>query len=105
MLDFSFNLQVALHLSRHLAATLCELSKKIGHVNAAHLHVRAECRVGARQTEGKLACGMPAMSLHNEVSEEHLFGQYSQVRFNVGGGDRSEARRICLEVTLRNKGR
>src|SRR5271157_1701398 len=71
--------QVALHRSCHLSATLRELSKKIGHVNAAHLHVRAECRVGASQSEGKIACGMPAMSLRTEISEEHLFGQYSQV--------------------------
>src|SRR5271157_1341860 len=104
MLNFSFNLQVTLHLSCHLSATLRELSKKIGNVNAARLQVRAECRVGARQIEGKIATGSPAMSFHNEVSEEHLFGQYSQVRFNVSGGYRSEAHRSCLEVALRDKG-
>ena len=80
MLNFSFNLQVALHLSCHLSATFWELSKKIGDVNAARLHVRAEFRVGARQIEGKIAAGPPAMSFHTEIIKEHLFGQYSQVR-------------------------
>ncbi len=78
MLDFSFKFQVTFHLSCHLSATLWELSKKIGHVNAAHLHVRTECRVRTRQTEGKIATGSPAMSFDTEVSKEHLFGQYSQ---------------------------
>src|SRR5271165_5467508 len=105
MLDFSFNLHVTLHLSRHLSPTLWELSKKIGDVNAADLHVRTECRVGAGQTEGKIATGPPAMSFHTEVSEEHLFGQHSQMRLHVCGWDRSEAHRICLEVALRDKGR
>src|SRR5271165_2699906 len=104
MLNFSFNLQVTLHLSCHLSATLWEFSKKIGDVNAAHLHVRSECCVRTRQTEGKIAASPPAMSFHNEVSEEHLFGQYSQVRFDVSGRDRSEAHKSCLEVALRDKG-
>jgi hypothetical protein len=105
MLNLSFNLQVTLHLPCHLSATFWELGNKVGHVNVVHLHVRAECRVRARQTEGKIACGMPAMSLHTEVREEHLFRQYSQMRLNVRGKDQSEPHRICLEVALRDKGR
>src|SRR5271157_116022 len=104
MLNFSFNLQVTLHLSCHLSATLRELSKKKGNVNAAGLQVRAECRVGARQIEEKIAAGPPAMSFNTELVKEHLFAQYSQVRFNVSGGDRSEAHRSCLEVAFRDKG-